>query len=86
MIDSRVDVESFTISNSSNTGFAILEGSEISARDGHILRNGIGVNVRGAGFEFDTAFTNVRLTGNGRDLAADEIPIPTAPIDLDLVD
>ena len=73
-----IDLEGFAIDSCALAGIQIAFDGDLTARSGVLTRNAVGLNVQVPGFEVDTAFEDVRLVDNLRDIATDDLPVPGA--------
>ncbi len=71
-----LEIERFSIVDSELIGVQVARQATMAARRGLLRGNVIGVNVQVPELELDTAFVEVRLEDNERDVASDDLPVP----------
>ncbi len=71
-----LEIERFSIVDSELIGVQVARLATLAARRGLLRNNTIGVNVQVTELELDTAFVDVRLEGNERNVASDDLPVP----------
>lgn len=74
--NAAADLERFSIVDSELIGMQVARQATMAARRGLLRGNVIGVNLQVPELELDTAFVDVRLEGNERDVASDDLPVP----------
>jgi len=71
-----VDISRFRVAGSALAGLQIARGARITARDGLVARNAVGVNVQDDGFDPSDVSMGVQFVDNGINLDASALPIP----------
>ncbi len=70
------DIQSFRIADSNLVGLQIARGSRVTARDGLVTRNAVGVNAQTDGFDPMDVSQNVQFIDNGINFDGSALPIP----------
>jgi hypothetical protein len=74
--EATVVLERFVVSGSALAGVQLARGGTIDLSEGEVSRNLIGANVQTEGYDLTRLMDRVRYRDNGRDLAADALPVP----------
>ncbi len=76
--DAEVDITRFAVVDNALAGLQVARGAALRASSGTLRENPIGLNVQSAVFDLEADVQDVVLADNLRDVATDELPLPTA--------